>query len=349
MLTAYRVFLDEIRELESYINMIESTAQLLQNDFSKSKAVYKNTLLLLQQQSQTFNKRKLDYSLVIVTLYGAFEQYIESFIKNYLMMLVSSISKYSELPDIIIDEHINLSVELIQKIDYPKYVDILNKEQIIKNLNDCLQDDKLTLNYEAFCMHSANYRIGEIQKTLKRVGLGDLVNKIKKNEKLRELYVLEKGECDYEGLPLESIFSFVNELADRRNRISHGSITDILSLSLQKDLIERIKLFAGEMDSLCFENLLKYLVNDCCKIEKIYNVNKKTKLLCFKLENARVTKGDVIIRKKNEKFSFCLIEGIEVSKVAYDQIKVDKPTDVAVKLDRYRKEDEEYWLYNFST
>lgn len=348
MLLAYKVFLDDVSELEDYIAMAQTTAELLQNDFSKTKARYKDVLVKLQNQSKIYNKRKLDYSMIIVNLYGALEKYIESFIKDYLMIRASCVEKYSELPQCIIDQHINLSIELIQKIDYPKYSNMFTKEQIIKNINDCIQNEKLTLNYEAFCIHSANFRISEIQKVVRRIGLSNLINSVKRNEELKRIYIKENGECNYEQLPLDSIFSFVNELADRRNQISHGANTDIISFELQLEMIRKIKLFIGEMNNLCFESLLQFFVRDCYKIERIHNVNKKTKILCFQLDRNKIAIGDIIIRKKGDNFSYCTVNSIQINKVSYKEVVAEKAIDIAIMLSCNRKENEEYWLYNQS-
>lgn len=348
MLLAYKVFLDDIADLEAYISMAQTTSELLQNNFSMSKATYKDVLLKLQNQSKVFNKRKLDYSMVIVNLYGALEKYIESFIKEYLMHRVSYVEKYSELPQCIIDEHFMLSLELIQKIDYPKYLNMFTKEQIIKNLNDCVSDEKLVLNYEAFCIHSANFRVSEIQKVMKRIGLVDLVNNIKRNEELKKTYIKENGECEYEQLPLDNIFSFVNELADRRNQIAHGANTDIISSELQLEMMRKIKLFVEEINNLCFEDLLEYFVQDSYKIQKIYNVNKKTKILCFQLECNKIATGDIVIKKRDEKYTYCTISRIEINKESYDEVNAETAIDIAIMLSSTRKENEEYWLYNSS-
>ena len=81
---------------------------------------------------------------------------------------------------------------------------------------------------------------------------------------------LQNGECNYEGLKLDNIFSFLNELADRRNQIAHGSITDILSFDLQLQMIKKVKIFGQEMDKIGFERILPYVINKCYKINKIY-------------------------------------------------------------------------------
>lgn len=72
------------------------------------------------------------------------------------------------------------------KIEQPKYSAFLTKEQIICNLHDCIQNDMCNLNNEAFCQHTANFRIQTIEEVLKNVGLTTVISKIKKNNELKK-------------------------------------------------------------------------------------------------------------------------------------------------------------------
>ena len=86
-------------------------------DVSKAKSDYKSKILEFQSFNDKFSKRKYDYTVVIISLYGCFEQLIENFIKDYLMILGNECKVYSQLPSIIRDKHIDLSVSLIRKIE----------------------------------------------------------------------------------------------------------------------------------------------------------------------------------------------------------------------------------------
>ncbi len=345
MLPSYATFKDEIEQIENYMQSISCYNQILRLDVSKLEGIYKDKISDLQNINNGFNKRKYDYAVVIVSLYGCFEQFVENFIKDYLMLLVDECKEYSKLPEIIIDNHIDLSVALMGKIEQSKYCDFLSKEQIIRNLNDCIQNNRCTLNYEAFCQHTANFRVQIIGEVLKNIGLTDVINSVKRNEELKELYIQQNGECNYEGLKLDNVFSFLNELADRRNQIAHGSITDILSFDLQLQMIKKVKIFGQEMDKIGFERILPYVVNKSYKINEIYNPNKLTKLLCFKIDGVKISIGDIIIKRYCDKFTYCNIESIEVDHIKYNQYEAKEAVDIGVMLDKSRKLDEEYWIY----
>lgn len=347
MLPSYNIFKEEIEQIENYLESVKCYNAILQLDVQKVDVSneFKNEIANLQNISRKINKRKYDYTVIIVSLYGCFERYIEDFVKDYLMIVIGASKKYKELPETIRKKHIDLSVELMGKIDQPKYNNILTKEQIIKNLNDCIENNRCMINYEAFCQHTANYRISIIGEVLKNIGLVDMVNGVKRNDILKEMYIKQNGECTYDSLKLDIIFSFVNELADRRNQIAHGSISDILSFDLQMQMVEKMKVFVQEMDAIGFEKALPYLVNMSYKIEKIYNENKKTKLLCFELKKGTISKDAIIIKKLNNVYSYCKIESVEINKKRYNIYEAKDSTNVGVMLEKTRKLNEEYWIY----
>lgn len=346
MLPAFDTFKDEVMQIEKYIESIRCYNDILTIRVTESEEIKIHKIMDLQKLSNGFNKRKYDYSIIIINLYGCLEQYIESFIKDYLMLLVEHCKKYTELPQNITEKHIDLSVLLIGRIEQSKYSDYLTKEQVIINLNDCIQSNKCNLNYEAFCQHTANFRIQTIADVLKNVGLSNIINDVKRNKELKELYIQNNGACNYENLKPEIVFSFLDELADRRNQIAHGSVTDILSLDLQIEMIRKVCLFVQEMDSLGFENVLPYLANRSYKIDKIFNPNKKTKLLCFYFNGNQIGVDDiVIVRKKDGMFTYCRIESIEIEHKKYQTV-IANETNIGIMLSRTRNFGEEYWIYN---
>lgn len=346
MLPAYEIFKNEIEQIEKYMQSIEFYNQIVTLDVSKSRAIYKDKIINLQKCNDGFYKRKYDYAIVIISLYGGFEQFVENFIRDYLMILIGEYKEYSKLPELIRNKHFDLSVLLLGKIDQPKYSGIISKEQIIRNLNECIQNNKCALNYEAFCQHTANFRSQVVGEVLGNIGLSKILNNIKRNEALKLLYIQENGECSYDNLELDKVFSFLSDLANRRNQIAHGAIEDILSYELQKQMIEKVKLFVCEMDKIGFEMVLCYLINKSYKIERIYNPNKKTKLLCFNFTGKEISIGDIIIKKNNDKFTYCRIKSIEINRVQYEKYETQEDVDVEAMLDTNRKEGEEYWIYS---
>lgn len=87
MLPSYVTFKEEIEQIENYMQSIEYYNEILKLDISELKDTHKEKIIDFQNISNSFNKRKYDYTVVIVSLYGCFEQYIENFIKDYLMIL----------------------------------------------------------------------------------------------------------------------------------------------------------------------------------------------------------------------------------------------------------------------
>lgn len=346
MLPACFTFENEIRQLRKYMTSVDCYNQLLSMKNQVAGEVSEK-IEELRQLNVDFYKRKCDYAAVIISLYGCFERFVENFIKDCLLILTENNSGYSGLPDIIKANHLELSVLLLGKTEQSKY-SYLSKESVITKLNDCIQNNRCNLNYEAFCQHSANFRVQVLRETLRNIGFADLVNEIKQNEELKNMYIQENGDCNYDNLSPDIVFGFLNDLADRRNKVAHGYnvIEDILSFDLQRQLIEKVYIFGKAMDASGFTRMLPYLTYKCYKIEKVYNIAERpTKLLCFELRNSKVRLGDIIIHKRHEQYTYSKIESIQVEGVDYNEVETINAQNIGVKLSKTRKLDEEYWLY----
>lgn len=111
-------------------------------------------------------------------------------------------------------------------------------------------------------------------------------------------------------------------------------------------MIKKVKIFVEEMDRIDFEKTLPYLVNKAYKIDEIYNPNKSTKLLCFKLKKSKIGIGDIVIKELGNKFTYCRIESIEVEHMKYSQFETEEEASIGIMLDKTRKPNENYWIYS---
>ena len=70
----------------------------------------------LQKILRNSDKKIFDYKLTILTLYGAFENYIESIISQYILKLNAAVNSFSDLPKPIQIHHTELSAKLISSV-----------------------------------------------------------------------------------------------------------------------------------------------------------------------------------------------------------------------------------------
>jgi len=287
------------------------------------------------------------YSSVIITMYGLLENYIENLIKEYLEYLSSCIPKYNDLPIAIKNNHYELSASLINNLLLPKYKDKITKEFIITNLYSCGNCKGLKhykINIDAFAQHSYNFKEQSINEFFKSVGLSNITSLIKSNVFFRE-YI------EAEDIEVENAFNILNDLAERRNRISHGTEeNNILDLDELSRYANYIGYFANSLNSVLIEQALPFIIQDGDNVVQIgYPIAIFTdKIIGVNINNIKLSKGDTILFEKPEgRFGYGIIRSLQINRIDYDEID-PKGEDHQVGVEFDSKVKETYSLYSFT-
>lgn len=308
--TIYNLFKNDIVELEKYIIYTEENIRDNKDD----------------HYLQSVYKKKIDYKIVIISLYGYLELYMTSLVKQYLESLENNIFSYKFYSQKIKEKHVTNSILLSGKIlekKGAKYENI-NLEFVIDNLNECLKDNNYSFNKDAFILNTGN---------LKHNKICDMFNGLDIN--LHN--ILEQHE-EFKSQSSENKFFIIDELVDRRNEISHGDTDNLLNLSVLKDYISFIDKYIRVI-----KNILKIELN-----KKILDYKLQNSLL---LENVKVFPSKIlgVFNKKiriNKAKHFILIkteEDIYLSKILEKKKHED---GVSLKLEKNLRENFKYYLFN---
>jgi HEPN superfamily RiboL-PSP-like protein len=115
----------------------------------------------------TTRKAVIDYSAVIILLYGLIERFVEACMTDYLRYLNDAVPSFRDLPPKLRDTHTEMSAQLILNLKLPKYNNLITKQTIIQNLSSCSRDRKgYRVNAHAYIDHPTNFRIGSINDFL---------------------------------------------------------------------------------------------------------------------------------------------------------------------------------------
>lgn len=285
-----------------------------------------------------------EYTSIIINLYGLLEKYIESIISEYIDSLINSIPKYNDLPKEIINHHFELSAQLINSLSLPKYKDRITKEKIISNLYSCANctgEKKYRINNDAFTQHSYNFRENSINDFFKTTGISNMTSLLKQNKIFR-------GYIDEEGIPTENYFDTLNDLAERRNRISHGSEEDdILGIAELSRYIKYIDIFVQSLNSIVIEQSIPYIIDKGDNIEIIGNpiAEITDRIIGIKVSNMKLAVGDkIFIKKDEENFSYGKIQSMEINNESYEKLELtNEDYEIAIKCDC--KVRASYFLY----
>jgi hypothetical protein len=146
-------FNTELSQTREYIKHIELINEL--NIIRPNELGYEKLIKLLEHQKSFYqDKRAFEYKAIIISLYGILEKHIEIFVKEYLTSLSKIITNYNDLNDIIINNHFTFSLDLLKKIEWPKF-DHLEKNATLDKLNNCIKSpENYDLNLDSFVISS---------------------------------------------------------------------------------------------------------------------------------------------------------------------------------------------------
>ena len=343
-------FVTGLEDLRNYIKEMELEYQFI---FSKhdEMAPLEHEVLLIEFKELVLRSiikwKTFKYNCIIISLYGYFEQYLESLLQSYIQNINYIIPKYSDIPEPIKNNQIELSIKLLSVIDQPKYRDSITKAQVISNLHSCINNQgNYCINAEAFSYHTANFRRKIIYETFAHVGIENIPKQVTKTASFIE-YLLSKL-ADTEAIE-EADLSYIDDLADRRNDVAHGVPTeDILSTELLLDYVNFFDIFGKALHEVASSYLLEFEVRKSSiyigKPIVVYN----NSVVCISIANTNIKVNDLLIAMIDNgtlPYRWGKILEIQVNNISYTEIMSSlNRIDVALRVEFKAKDTYSYYL-----
>jgi hypothetical protein len=332
--------LGAINDLFDYLESIEQTNALIQYTPIPTDSP---TLNLLSGNINNIltrfrSKKVFEYNSVIISAYGILENFLENVVLQYLDVLTALCHSYKSLPTEIIDNHFDLSAQLIKNLDKPKYAGKISKEIIITNLHSCIINKKYKINSLAYIHHTSNFRHDTVVTLMKQIGVKDLTNKLL-NCNLFTSHIQSRYQTkNLAALRSEKIFSILDELAQRRNDVSHGVNGNIISRAYQQDFLEYIKAYIQSIYFILKQELYLIAQSHLSKI-KIIDIKHcfKKHIICFGHAQGTLAIGDAVMVQPNVSYPerrLSTVNRIQVCRNDYDIIDWDKQVDICMELDK---------------
>jgi hypothetical protein len=304
------------------------------------------------QKVSTLDKRIINYNAIIISLYSAYESFVESIGLSYLKRLNQIVPSYNELPEKIKVNHIIYSSELILELNKSKY-SALDEKKIINNLYNCVNfNSNYKINYESFVKRNTNLWVSTVNDIFSRLGINGICRKIAMTNLFKNYYA-NKEQIDFgqinsiiSQMEQEKLFANINGLIEERNKVAHSWTDNTVNLSIIKDdYISFIKIFCESLYHVLEEQISEYevmykgkAIND---IIDIYG----NRIICFNSNKIKVKKGDKILIKKSEDiYSYGIIESIKHNETDIDIVSNKEAIDIGIKVSTKVKDNYDYYL-----
>lgn len=334
MYSALAEFREGLGSLKNYLDYLDQVERLLSGD--NRNIVDGDAKLLLDSISAhpvgVTRRRQLNYTTIVISIYGYFEHLMEEIIGEHIQELNSIVPSYTEFPEKFQQTHLYQSYELLKSLGVSRKLrDRYDQQSIIANLNSCLSGTEgFRINHHAFSLHSRNFRCEGIAEVLARVGVEEnTVAKIVETTRLKE-FLESRGES------VSDAEQYINDLAERRNEVSHGIPTDILALSELERYLEFFDEFSQALESTLLREALPLRAKHkaICLGNPIAVFNNN--IVGIPIKTIRVREGDFLIAERSQArlpFVGGRIEEIQVDGIRFKEIEPSDKTNVALRVD----------------
>jgi hypothetical protein len=306
----------------------------------------------LQEHFRTKNnKARYDYNTIIISLYGYLERFIEDLVGEYLALIASRVPTFAELPLPIQEKHLSLSLELARKADYQRYAGSVRVDDIVAKLHACFSTpEKYQLNDQAFALHTANFRHSVVAATFALSGIADIGKSLKQTEPFVAFLREEDPERDvriYLGGEDDIVFARLNDLANRRNDVAHGTpVDEILSRELLRSYIDFIAAYSTSLALVVHERSLPFMLKHAISLgAPITVINNR--IVCVNLPAGQIDVGDMLIAKTQESsrpFRGGPIKEIEQNHIQLKTVNGGPGVQVGMLVDFGAKKNQQFYL-----
>lgn len=304
-------FTEQINQIKQHLEVFEKYDVILKNqqnadtDFIKSNMTQEKVFL---------------YRSNIISLYGAFEHFIESIIQEYIKSAQKYITSFNKWGNQITKNYFDLWKKLHGNLNFPKFNSI-NETMMVDNLHKVICNNESSLIPQCFLQNGGNYKPNVINEMFNNIGIKDINASLLKYEPLKTYLVQQHHGSENLELSnkLELYYNFLEDLVDRRNEIAHGAISDnLLNNELFRVMLLNIEKYATSMNYLLMDKVYEkkwmHNCNTAIKIDNVYHQN--VALLCLSDINTFIAVGNKILvnYKENDcsRFFEAIIEEMRV-------------------------------------
>ena len=298
--------------------------------------------------------RVYSYQNSIISLYGYLERFVEDVIVECIRSIAEVCPEYSSLPPAIKKNHLNLSMDLINKIQKIKgWSESDRKARLssaVSNMSSFMAEQgALAINHDAFIGHTSNFRYDTIHEIFTKLGI-DAISKqcLSEQDLLNALCERNGVEGDVSHKALISyITAELDNLAHRRNEVAHGvRIDDIDSPELIISRIKIIELYVSAIAGVVNKYIRDYTFSVSPKvfIGKPDCIFTKIKVIGFEgisAENSSgneqsLAVGDLLFAVNEESLDKCIsgkILSLKFNGADQETVKIPCEGDVSMKVD----------------
>lgn len=288
------MMVNAITVLHERLDSITTHIEVLKRIDAITKQRIENEDIKYIQSKQT-DEKIFNYRANIISLYGAFEFFIEEVFKEYINNLRNIIPQYSSLNNRIRDSYFTNVTKLHSKLHYAKFSHI-TEQHIAKNIERVIVQNKNEILAESYLGNGGNYKHQIVCDLMNSVGICNVDCNIIQLSPLSDL--LSESTHDKEQ-QRRMVAMRLDDLVNKRNEIAHGAIIDnIIDIESFEDILKFISAYCDSLNTLLKHELLAQKWEQLsCTIYTPINVYGNN-IAELKVKNIQLSIGNKLLIKK---------------------------------------------------
>lgn len=257
MHTSLSAFKSSLVKIRQYVDDLEKKNDIIDKAIALPCASQEIKDDIADLQTKRNSEKEFDYTVVIVTLYGQYETFIEKSIREYVKELQHGGYPFSQLPEKIKGGYFSKGIGLHGKLEWEKYKH-LDERIIAKSIHEALNQDIQNILPEAFYTNGGNYKVDVLAGCLGDLGIENAKQFLCQYPSLQSYYQGKYGPgVNVNEKDTEVLYGIVDEVVETRNKIAHtGKVDEIKDKTYVVEMIEFFENFAESMtmlmqDALC--------------------------------------------------------------------------------------------------
>jgi hypothetical protein len=237
---------------------------------------------------------------------------------------------------------------MLNRAEQTRFRGTITPESVIANLHSCLSDAAVyNINADSFCHHPANFRQGSVDTIFSKVGIGHVSQRLRFFPPFSDYIERHFPDREVSTISVEEMFFYLNDLADRRNDVAHGTPSDLLTNELLLDYVAFAEAYCAALYELArchtLEHQIKYQAYGVGKPIVVYN----NSIVCLDLQNTEVAIGDTLIATTSDAmvpFVAGEVQEIQVNKQPLISVPAEPSVKVGLRVLFKAKQNYSYYL-----
>lgn len=268
MRTSLLEFNNQVEQIKTHLNVLEKYNELIKNQSNDTVDFIK---------AHSTDEKLFAYRSNIISLYGAFEQFVESLIKEYIQLVRVYYSSFEEWGEKVTKNYFDVWKKLHGKLSYPKFNSI-TQNSMIENLYDVIRNNKGNLMPECYLQNGGNYKSTIISNMFSEIGFININDVVIKYEPLKTYLFKQYPNAQHieTSQKLDLYFQQLDDLVERRNEIAHGSQSSPITNNDDfREILSFVSFYAASLNSFLmdrvYEKQWEFNKTKAVKIKKVFH------------------------------------------------------------------------------